>query len=203
MAKKIIGVENLNVIRDFVLSKILTESDDIKRILTEEQASFLAAQLEIASKSITDKYDAEVRRLEERIDLATDAEELEHMRNRLEALNDDYDEQNKTLSDLSEIVSGIRDTELTPGNLYQLITSAMTDRTEITEDLFVDNLETVTIVSDDETQELHHCKLIQIAHYEDGWYFIIDEMTQAEIDKDNTEAQTFYTAMMTDTLMEA
>ena len=81
MAKKIIGVENLNVIRDFVLSKILTESDDIKRILTEEQASFLAAQLEIASKSITDKYDAEVRRLEERIDLATDAEELEHMRN--------------------------------------------------------------------------------------------------------------------------
>ena len=74
--------------------------------------------------------------------------------------------------------------------------------TEITEDVFVDNLETVTIVSDDETQELHHCKLIQIAHYEDGWYFIIDEMTQAEIDKDNTEAQTFYTAMMTDTLME-
>lgn len=135
MGKKVLSSDNLHIIKDYILSKILAESDDIKRILTEEQASFLAAQLEIASKSITDKYDDEVRRLEERIDLATDTEELEHLKNQLEALTDDYDEQNKTLSNLGEIVSGIRDTELTPGNLYQLITSAMIDRTEITEDL--------------------------------------------------------------------
>lgn len=74
--------------------------------------------------------------------------------------------------------------------------------TEIIEDVFSDNLGSVTIISDEGTQELHDCKLVQLAHYNDGWYFIIEEMTQAEITSNANEAQTFYTALMTDTLME-
>ena len=75
--------------------------------------------------------------------------------------------------------------------------------TEISEHVFSDNLATVTIEDDENNvQELHNCKLTHFAHYADGWYFIIDEMTQAEIDKDVNEAQTFFTAMMTDTLID-
>lgn len=74
--------------------------------------------------------------------------------------------------------------------------------TEVTEDMFTGNLDTVTIEDGDNTTVLTNCKLVQIAHYSDGYYFILEEMTEAEINANSVEAQTLYTALMTDTLLE-
>ena len=73
---------------------------------------------------------------------------------------------------------------------------------EVTEDDFTD-LSQVTNTGSDGTEEiLKNVELHQIAHYSDGWYFILRELTPEEIRNNNNEAQIFYTAIATDTLME-
>lgn len=73
---------------------------------------------------------------------------------------------------------------------------------EITEDDFTD-LSSVTITDEEgHVEELGETELVKIMHYSDGWYFILHELCPEEISRRNMEAQTFYTAMMTDTLIE-
>lgn len=74
--------------------------------------------------------------------------------------------------------------------------------TEITEDDFTDLTQVTVEASDGSVQTLGESELVQVAHYEDGWYFILRELTSEEIARRDNEAQTFYTAMMTDTLIE-
>ena len=45
-------------------------------------------------------------------------------------------------------------------------------------------------------------ELVQVTQYTDGWYFILRPLSEDEIARRDVEAQTFYTAMMTDTLIE-
>ena len=50
--------------------------------------------------------------------------------------------------------------------------------TEVTEETFEGKLETV-VISDGETEQtLHNAELVQIAHYADGWYFILREIPE-------------------------
>lgn len=72
---------------------------------------------------------------------------------------------------------------------------------EITEDMFIGNLDVVTI-SDGKTEEvMYDVELVQIAHYTDGWYFILREIPKEEITAIRIESQVTYTAMMTDTML--
>ena len=72
---------------------------------------------------------------------------------------------------------------------------------EITEDMFIGNLDIVTI-SDDKTEKvMHNADLVQIAHYADGWYFILREIPENERTAIRIESQVTYTAMMTDTML--
>lgn len=68
MAKKILGVDNLDVIRDFVLSKVMQESDDIKRELTEENAAYLQGKLVEAAESLKTDYESKYQSLTEQLE---------------------------------------------------------------------------------------------------------------------------------------
>lgn len=75
-------------------------------------------------------------------------------------------------------------------------------KTEITEDIFEDNLETVTIEDEEETTELHNAELVYVKTFGDEWWFVLKELSDAELKELSNDAQIFYTAVMTDTLME-
>ena len=51
--------------------------------------------------------------------------------------------------------------------------------TEVTAATFNGKLETVTISDGEKTETMHNAELIQIAHYADGWYFILREIPEA------------------------
>ncbi len=51
-------------------------------------------------------------------------------------------------------------------------------------------------------QECEHMELVQIAHYEDGYYFILREIPNEELERIKTQADIEYIAMMTDIDLE-
>lgn len=75
-------------------------------------------------------------------------------------------------------------------------------QTEVTEDTF-EGMENVTITdSDGNEQTLNNVELVQCKKFEDGYYFVLREMTDAEVKQANNDAQILFTAVMTDTLLE-
>lgn len=69
-------------------------------------------------------------------------------------------------------------------------------QTEITDAMFKNKLANVQI-SDGETIERHkNMELIQIAKYNDGWYFIIRDIPEAELKVDKMRSDLEYVAMM-------
>lgn len=77
---------------------------------------------------------------------------------------------------------------------------------EITADMFTDKLSKVTIEGkengQDVKQEYEHMELVQIVKYDDGYYFVLRELSADEIDKIKTKADIEYLAMMTDVELE-
>ena len=51
-------------------------------------------------------------------------------------------------------------------------------------------------------QECNNMELVQIAHYEDGYYFVLREIPQEELDKLKMQSDIEYIAMMSDIDME-
>lgn len=74
--------------------------------------------------------------------------------------------------------------------------------TKVTEDQFLNNLSPVIIREDDTgtEEERPHMELVQIAHYKDleGWYFILRNISQKELDDMKLRADIEYLAMMTE-----
>ena len=52
--------------------------------------------------------------------------------------------------------------------------------TKVIEAMFAGKLDTVTITDGETTEVLHNVELIQIAHYADGWYFIMREIPEEQ-----------------------
>ena len=77
-------------------------------------------------------------------------------------------------------------------------------KTKITEDDFKGKLSKITIENetDKTSEELEHMELVQIVHYEDGYYFVLRQLSADEIDKIKTKADIEYLAMMTDVDLE-
>lgn len=78
---------------------------------------------------------------------------------------------------------------------------------EITKDDFKGKLSKVKIEGTAEdgreiTEEHEHMELVQIAHYEDGYYFVLRDITDAEIEKKKIKADIDYIAMMSDIDLE-
>lgn len=77
-------------------------------------------------------------------------------------------------------------------------------KTKITEDDFKGKLSKVIIENETDkiSVELEHVELVQIVHYEDGYYFVLRQLSQDEIDKQKMQGDIEYLAMMTNTDME-
>lgn len=77
-------------------------------------------------------------------------------------------------------------------------------KTKITEDDFKGKLSKIVIEneSDKTSEELEHVELVQIVHYEEGYYFVLRQLSQDEIDKQKMQGDIEYLAMMTNTDME-
>lgn len=78
--------------------------------------------------------------------------------------------------------------------------------TKITADTFSGNLSKVVIEGIEDgketIQEYEHMELVQIVHYKDGYYFVLRELSQDELDKIKTQADIEYLAMMSDIDLE-
>ena len=77
-------------------------------------------------------------------------------------------------------------------------------KTKITEDDFKGKLSKVIIENETDkiSVELEHVELVQIVHYEDGYYFVLRQLSADEIDKLKMQGDIEYLAMMTNTDME-
>lgn len=77
---------------------------------------------------------------------------------------------------------------------------------EITEDNFKGKLSKVTIEGIENGQEVvkeyERMELVQIVHYEDGYHFVLRELSQDELFKIQTQANLEYLAMMSDIDLE-
>lgn len=78
---------------------------------------------------------------------------------------------------------------------------------EITEDIFEGNLLKVKIEGiNEEGQEIieehNHMELIQIAQYDDGYYFALRDLTDEELEKMKMQSDIEYLAMMSDVDLE-
>lgn len=72
-------------------------------------------------------------------------------------------------------------------------------RTELTEDIFKNNLAPVIITGPEELEELHpRMKLIQLMQYGNEYWFILDDISEREISEAKLRADVEYLAMMTD-----
>ena len=77
-------------------------------------------------------------------------------------------------------------------------------KAKITEDDFKGKLSKVIIENETDkiSEEFEHVELVQIVHYEDGYYFVLRQLSQDEIDKQKMQGDIEYLAMMTNTDME-
>lgn len=78
---------------------------------------------------------------------------------------------------------------------------------EITENDFKGKLLKVKIEGTNEdgqeiTEEHNHMELVQITHYEDGYYFVLRDISEAELDKMKIKSDIEYLAMMSDIDLE-
>ena len=67
---------------------------------------------------------------------------------------------------------------------------------------FPADLSTVKIEDGNEEKELHNGQIIECAGTDDRYWFSIVEISATELEKEKTDAQIMYTALMTDTLLE-
>lgn len=73
---------------------------------------------------------------------------------------------------------------------------------EITENDFKGKLSKVLIEGNDEKQEYTNMELVQIVKYDDGYYFVLRELSEDELNKIKTKSDIEYIAMMTDVDLE-
>lgn len=139
MAKKILGVENLDVIRDFVLSKVMTESDEIKRTLTEENAEYLQSKILEATNSLKSDYESKYDSLTAQIEKlkleGADADAIRELELQLDALNNNYVDMQNSLNSIENSIIDIESSVMSPGQLNELLDAALIEKTTITDDM--------------------------------------------------------------------
>lgn len=77
-------------------------------------------------------------------------------------------------------------------------------KTKITEEDFKGKLSKVIIENETEktSEEFKHMELVQIVHYEDGYYFVLRELSEQELKDIKIQGNLDYLAMMVDVDLE-
>lgn len=75
---------------------------------------------------------------------------------------------------------------------------------EVTEDTFKGKLSKVIIetTKDGQEKEYEHMELVQVVHYEDGYYFVLRELSATELKEIKMQSDIEYLAMMADIDLE-
>ena len=73
---------------------------------------------------------------------------------------------------------------------------------EIDENIFEGNLKEVIVEDGESEYVLRNCELEYVRQYGDEWWFVLRELSDAEVKAMATDAQVLYTALVTDTLLE-
>ena len=74
---------------------------------------------------------------------------------------------------------------------------------ELTEDMFENNLSPVIIDTEDGRTTHQHMALVQITHPDGRWWFVLRDITDAELREAKIRGDIDYIAMMTDVELEA
>lgn len=111
----------------------------------------------------------------------------------------------KTKRKVNEMEERTYSIELADGTLFEnlrLNGNNFVSLEEITEEDFGDLSHVIITDSDGNVQEIENAELLQVAHYEGGYYFIIEAMSPAKVKALANDAQILFTAIATDTLLE-
>jgi hypothetical protein len=74
--------------------------------------------------------------------------------------------------------------------------------TELTPDIFENNLSPVIIDDEDGRHPHEHMELVQITHPDDNWWFVLRDLTQDELDRLKIRSDIDFIAMMSDIDLE-
>ena len=75
--------------------------------------------------------------------------------------------------------------------------------TRITEDIFINNLSPVIIDMDDSHTTHDHMELVQITQMFNQWWFVLRDITDAELDQAKLRGDIDFLAMMTEIDLDA
>lgn len=74
--------------------------------------------------------------------------------------------------------------------------------TELTEDVFLNNLDGVVIDTENGRETHAHMELVQIITFQGAWWFVLRDITEAELANAKIRSDIDYIAMMTDVELE-
>ena len=139
MATKILGLDNVDVIKDYINNRVLAETEDAKRIMTEEYIEYTNQKIEAASQNLETQYNNKHEQLlDELARLEADGASLAEimaLKLKIEALQTNYSESQETLGRLQLQLEDPVNSIFSPGQLDEIINTALITKTTITDDM--------------------------------------------------------------------
>ena len=139
MTKKLLSVDNLDVVRDFVFSTITNETDALKTELSDETQAYLIDKLTEAEDKIRTDYESKHNELLEKLEQfkqeGVNQDAITDLELQIEALKSNYNDMLESLEAVKESVKEIGDSVMSEGQLNELIQVALIKETTITDDM--------------------------------------------------------------------
>lgn len=139
MTKKLLSVNNLDVVRDFVFSTITNETDALKTELSDETQAYLIDKLTEAEDKIRTDYESKHNELLEKLEQfkqeGVNQDAITDLELQIEALKSNYNDMLESLEAVKESVKEIGDSVMSEGQLNELIQAALIKETTITDDM--------------------------------------------------------------------
>lgn len=139
MTKKLLSVDNLDVVRDFVFSAITNETNDLKTELSDETQAYLTDKLNEAEDKIRTDYESKHNELLEKLEKlkqeGVNNDVITELELQINTLKTNYNDMLNSLNAIKDSVNEIGDSVMSESQLNELIQSALIKETTITNDM--------------------------------------------------------------------